>query len=206
MLRFIHGFDLVGEEIIKVFSAAQYLSSSHILIKNSELKEFVSSRLRLKSSNNKNKTEGLCPVIYIKKIDLTTDTFYLDLINKFTGQEISQLSFCLNIKFNGIIFTSHLIKTKRCDSCFTLGNNKYGLIENFVKLENRILVVYKQIVVLYSPFYSLLRPNIRSRSSICYVSNQYKVVDLRQIKKAIILNISDKEIYVSDFSMSHLFS
>ena len=50
MLRFIHGFDLIGEEMIKVFSTAQYLSHAYLDLKSYGLKLFVASRLKLKSS------------------------------------------------------------------------------------------------------------------------------------------------------------
>ena len=99
-----------------------------------------------------------------------------------------------------------MIKTKRCDLCFYTDNSNYGLIECFAKFKDTILVIYKQIVILYAPFYSILRPDIRSRSSICYISEQYRVEDIRKINKAVFIKISEKEMYVSDFSMSQLFS
>jgi hypothetical protein len=43
LLRFIHGFDLVGEELIKIFTTAQVLSTFAVHVKNKELKEFITS-------------------------------------------------------------------------------------------------------------------------------------------------------------------
>jgi hypothetical protein len=172
--------------MIKCFSAAQFLNSCHVNIKNYQLKQFVDSRLRLKSSNNNNKIAQMSTEVYIKISEISTNKLYLDLIKKYTGQEMSQLTIFFSLQINGRIFSSHIIQTKRCDSCIHIEKNKYGLIEWFIKLENKIVVVFKQIVVLYSPFYSLLRPDIRSRSSISYISNEYKVEDIRLVNKAII--------------------
>ena len=41
MLQFIHGYDLIGKEMIKIFSTAQFLSAYTLEINNLEIKEFI---------------------------------------------------------------------------------------------------------------------------------------------------------------------
>jgi hypothetical protein len=206
MIRFIHGYDLIGQEMIKIFSIAQDLSSSYLNIKNFELKLFVAERLCLKSSNNKNKESSIYPEIYIKKSFSSNNECYLKAFQDYIGREITEISVSFSLIIDRIQFTSYLNKTKRCDSCFYVENNTFGLIECFVKYEYRYFVIYKKLVNVYSPFYTSLCPEIRCRSSICFSTNQYKVEDIRKIKKATLIKFSEKDIYVSDFSMSHLFN
>ena len=168
MLRFIHGLDLIGVEMIKIFSTTQYLSLKCTSIENYKLKEFVSSRLKLKSSNNKNKRNEIFSDVYIKSLESSNNTIYIDLISKFTGQEIDQLLISSNLSLNGIPYSSNHNQTKRCDSCIYYENNKFVLIECFVKHLTRILVIFKVIVCVLSPFYSNLCPETRCKSSICY--------------------------------------
>ena len=206
MLRFIHGLDLIGEEMIKIFSTAQYLSLKSINIENYDLKEFVTSRLKLKSSNNKNKRNEMFLDIHFKCQESSSNTININLISKFTEQQLDNLSISWKLSIDGIPFSSHLNQTKRCDSCIYYENNKFGLIECFVKHEDRILVIIKVIVCVLSPYYSNLCPETRCKLSICYITNQLKVVDIRNVKKAALIKFSETDIYVSDFSVSHLFN
>lgn len=138
MINFIHGFDLIGEELIKVFSTAQYLSSSFNDINNYELKIFIASKLKLKSSNIKNTKSSLNPNVYIKSKEITKNQSFIKLIQSYTSQNnLSEITINYNITFNGIQYSSYLNKTKRCDSCFYLENRKFGLIECFV-IYNRL--------------------------------------------------------------------
>ena len=144
--------------------------------------------------------------VYIKSLENTENQSYIITFNSFTGLNLTSIPICFNLTLNGIPFSSYLNNTKRCDSCFFLKDKKFGLIECFVKIENQIFVIYKQLVSVYSPFYSILCPELRARSSICYHTDQFKVVDIREIKKATLIKFSESDIYVSDFSMSHLFN
>lgn len=138
MINFIHGFDLIGEELIKVFSTAQYLSSSFNDINNYELKIFIASKLKLKSSNIKNTKSSLNPNVYIKSKEITKNQSFIKLIQSYISQNnLSEITISYNITFNGIQYSSYLNKTKRCDSCFYLENRKFGLIECFV-IYNRL--------------------------------------------------------------------
>ena len=53
LIRFIHGMDLIGEELIKLLTTAQHLAFFANKVVNLKLKKFISARLGFKSSNNK---------------------------------------------------------------------------------------------------------------------------------------------------------
>ncbi len=53
LMRFLHGSDLIGEELIKIFSTAQILSNFSINVKNKDLKQFIQNKLVFKTSNKK---------------------------------------------------------------------------------------------------------------------------------------------------------
>jgi len=52
-MRFLHGTDLIGEEIFKIFGTSQILSSFSQTIRNKKLKKYIDARLSFKSSNIK---------------------------------------------------------------------------------------------------------------------------------------------------------
>lgn len=207
MLRFIHGFDLIGEEMIKIFSTAQFLSSYSLNVKSSLLRTFILSRLRFKTPNTKKLSIKLSDAVVAVKAKPRTsvNVQYLEAINKFTGQKLEQILTSVKLSLNGIIFSTHLINTKRSESCFYTDSNKIGKIECFFFLNDRIYVLYRQLVKLFNPFFSPICSEIRSKMSICYDSNQLLVEELHNIKKAFLIDLSKNECYVSLFSMSHLF-
>ena len=108
---------------------------------------------------------------------------------------------CKKLSVDGTLFSSHHIITKRSDSCFYTATNKIGQIEYFVLLDSKILVIYRQIVCLFNPFYSLICPEIRSKISACYHSNQFLVEELTSLNKGVLINLSESECYISHRSV-----
>lgn len=147
--------------MIKIFSTAQFLSSYSLKIQNISIKRFIESKCRLNSSNIKNLSANNLGPSVCSKLLTSIDNKYLKLINSYLGQNLYELSIFHKIIVNGITFSSYLKETKRCDSCFSNLNNKSGLIECFVKINDKILVIYKQIVLVYEPFFSVSCPEIR---------------------------------------------
>ena len=73
----------------------------------------------------------------IGKQEKSLDKLYIEAVSKYTGQKVDNLLVCQKLSIDGIIFSSHLIVTKRSDSCFYTKTNKIGLIElsnRFVRL------------------------------------------------------------------------
>ena len=81
-MRFIHGHDLIGEELIKIASTTQILSTFNRNIKNSKLKHYVSSRLNFKSSNIKKLTNRICEIKLLDKVKPKTVPEYVNAYKK----------------------------------------------------------------------------------------------------------------------------
>jgi hypothetical protein len=76
LIRFLHSYDLIGEELIKIFSTAQILSHYSFNISNARLNDYIKTKLCFKTSNRKrlnSKTE-------IKSIDVPIITKNLQYI------------------------------------------------------------------------------------------------------------------------------
>jgi hypothetical protein len=111
------------------------------------------------------------------------------------------------ISFGAINFTSIHNSTKRCDSCFiSKTSKKIGLIEYFVYDSVNCLVVAKQLVEIYNPFFSIVCPDLRSKSTICYLSANFFVEEIQNLKKIFFTDILGQDILISSFSVSHLFN
>ncbi len=205
LMRFFHGKDLIGEEIIKIFSTAQLLSKYATIVTNTKLKEFISTRICFRSSNRKKNLNKIN--IQYFNLQTSSDPVKLKVFNKFMLKSLIEISICNRILVNGIIFDSKYIKTKRCDSCFySLKLQQFGLIECFVIEEKKVYVLAKKIIPLSNSFESTSCPEIRSNLIICNISDEMFIEEINMIRKIVLINISDNNCFVSLFNMSHLFN
>jgi len=205
LMRFLHGHDLIGEELIKIFSTAQTLSQFSINIQNNQLKEFIKKRLNFRSSNKKKLTSKI-EIKILDKLDESNNRLYLEMFYRFSNLSLNNVQICHKILNNGVFFTSHYIKTKRLDSCFINHKNQIGLIECFLIVNNIVYVLAKRIIKSFNAFYSPRFPSISSNSFVCYISDQYFVEEIKYIKKTNLMYVSDNNCFVSLFSTSHLFN
>lgn len=205
LMRFLHGNDLIGEELIKVFSTAQILSSFAISVANSELKEYISTRLCFKSCNIKKQNKGLVNVSF-KQLSYSNNQIFVSLFNKITNKHFIELNTCLKVKMNGIAYNSHLHKTKRVDSCFISNTNQIGIIELFIIEENNVYVIAKKLVPTANSFFSNSYKDLKSKLIICNITNEFVIEDLKNILKIVIINISEDNCFISLFNSSHLFN
>jgi hypothetical protein len=205
LVGFLHGFDLIGEELIKIFLGAQVLSSFSNNVNNQELKAYIKSRIGFKTSNLKRLKGSIDSISIRTKSTLSSETEYLKSYEKYFNTKINEISIFYKINFNGINFTSHLHKTKRCDACF-VSNNKFGLIECFFIHNDKVYVLAKQIVSLVNSFYSSSSPEIGSNLFYCYISNNFFIHAVEDITKTVIINLVNDRCFISLFKSSHLFS
>jgi len=207
LMRFLHGSDLIGEELIKIFSTAQILSNFSINVKNKDLKQFIQNKLVFKTSNKKKLsiTEKKTTHWKIQKVK---NISYSRVFEKFTEIKKDELEICHKTMYKGIVYTSIKNKTKRDDSSFIVNNNnnRHGLIECFVIENNKTYVIAKKVVPLFNAYISTVCREIRSQSFVCDITEQLFVEELDNIRKTIMVNISPHNSFVSLFSSSHLFS
>jgi hypothetical protein len=210
LMGFIHGKDLIGEELIKIFSTAQILSrfANSENMKNHKLREFINERLKFKSANIKRQADRNSGIKITDKIEQMNDTQHLEVFRKFLClRNIAPINVCHRIIFNGIAYTSIRTKTKRNDSCFiNEKTNKIGAIECFVVFESTVYIIAKKIVVLFKAVELNCYPKIESKLCVCYVSDQIFVEKIENIKKIVLIDISNSNCFVSLFRSSHLFN
>ena len=206
LMRFIHGHDLIGEELIKVASTTQILSIFSRNIKNSKIQQYISSRLNFKSSNIKKLTNDLSRITLIDKIKPLSVPFYVNAYAKYCDSNLENINVCQKIKFNGIKYNSSKILTKRCDSCFISKKNEIGLIDYFLIDDNRVFCLSRKVVPMFNSIHFNSCPDIKSKLFVCYVTNEIFVEEIINIKKIVLINISDQNCFFSLFNSSHLFS
>jgi len=160
-------------------------------------------KYNLKNKSDKNKT-------IIKNTEITLNELYSRAfeyyIKKIDSVKIDQLTTCKKIVYNGIIFTSESIKTKRSDSSFISKDNRIGLIQTFVIYKKTVYVIAKKIVKMMNAFKSTSCPQIESNLFVCDISEQLFVEKIDNIKKIVLINIKRQNCFVSLFNSSHLFS
>ena len=205
LMRFLHGHDLIGEELIKIASTAQMLSSFTLSVQNLKIREYISARLNFKSSNIKKLSSGVVENVVLDKVVQSKENEYILAYEKHFGQKLDHLEIFHKLKHNGIIFNSSKILTKRCDSCFISKMNEIGLIDCFLIVNNTIYCMSRKVVPMFNSFYLKDSPEIKSNLSIAYVSNEIFVENITNIRKIVIINISQQNCYFSLFNSSHLF-
>ena len=195
-------------ELIKIFTTAQILSSFSNSVLNARIKDYIKNKLIFKSSNLKNKSDKTKTII--KHTEITFNELYTKAfeyyIKKIDSVKIDQLTTCKKIVYNGIIFTSESIKTKRSDSSFISKDNRIGLIQTFVIYKKTVYVIAKKIVKMMNAFKSTSCPQIESNLFVCDISEQLFVEKIDNIKKIVLINITRQNCFVSLFNSSHLFS
>ncbi len=208
LLRIKHGNDLIGEEIFKIFSGIQVLSSYLNDTTNKKLVKYVKSRDLFKSSNKKNNFSSDEEIIIVKKPMQSQSNEYLNVFSHYIRNAVNEISISHQASYNQIPYSScHYKQTKRSDSCFISKiDEKVGLIECFVYHNDTVYVIAKEIISLFSSFYSPSCPEIRSKMLYCYVSEQLFVEQLKNITKTAYVQSSNNNCFVSLFKSSHLFS
>lgn len=206
LVRFIHGYDLIGEELIKIFAVAQSLSCFMLKIQNEKIKNYIISRMPFKTSNVKNASTNLCVISLLNKSTKTIEPSYIKTFELFLQKSRNDMIIYSKVIYNGTTYTSYHNKTKRCDSCFINKNNQIGLIECFVLDNNKVYIIARKVVTLFNAFYDPSCPDIKSNAYACYISNEQFVDEIINVKKIALINLSNNNCFVSLFNSGHLFS
>jgi hypothetical protein len=206
---FFNGPDLIGEEFIKIFTTAQALNIIATNCKNEKLRKFFEEHEPFKSSNKKCRTDKSI-IKTLGKCETNSNPLFLNLYEHFFGKKTESLNVFKRINFHGIIYESFENKSKRCDACFHVKENKkeklIGLLDRFFFYENNLYAFAKKIVSLHNPFYCETYPDLKSHLRICSVSSEYFIQPIETIQKSVFVQINQNQTYVSTFSTSHLFS
>jgi hypothetical protein len=205
LIRFIHGTDLVGEELAKIFSTAQLLYHYTRHANNEKIKEFILTNMSFKSSNRKKRSNNLMGQVIIKsKMEISIDPKIL-LLLKNLKIDANVINVCTKLQFNGIFYDSYLCKTKRSDACILTSSGEYALIDKFLLINDTVYVLTRTFVEMMCPFYAINFPDFTSKVTICNLSDVKKIFLLKEIEKVVAVMINERRYIVSSFSMTHLF-
>lgn len=196
LLRFLHGHNLIGEELIKIFSTAQILSNYSNNVSNPRLKKYIQKNLVFKTSNKKKMNENKFKDWKPNTFTITNNNYNI-VFEKYTKIKKNELTICHKIVYKGIVYKSIENKTKRKDSSFVNKTNQNGLIECFVIENNKIYVIAKKVVTLFNAYTSTVCPEIRSKSFVCYISEQLFVEEIDNLQKTVLININGQNSFVS---------
>lgn len=207
IIGLIKSFDLIGEEFITNFSVAQILNSHKKSIKNMDIKNFVNKYSPFESKNEE------FEIINSNMKELLNDNNsyrQFDFIEKYFSIKLNKIKIFNKTAIRGIFLTSSKIQTKNCDSCFIDNKNSVGLIEFFFEKNNMNYVLARRIVILLSPVYSETFSEFKSELSLCHLSDQYFIIELKDIQSKLVYIQTDKNdngsCFISKFNCSHLFS
>jgi hypothetical protein len=204
-VRFIHGTDLNGEELIKIFSAAQLLYHYTRHARNDKIKEFILRNLSFKSSNKKKRNINIKDRVIIKsKIEITSEQDVLSFLRNFY-RGLSEIKSCIKLQFNGIPYDFYLCMTKRSDACILTSSGEYALVEKFILIGDNVYVIVRIFVEMMCPFYALDFPEFTSKVKVCNLTDKIKVFSLKEIEKVVGVKINERRLIISSFSMTHLF-
>ena len=202
----IHGRDLIGEEFIKIFSIIQLMSYTiSKLPTSSTYHDFIVRKMNFKSSNRKNYHNSKCEINTISSSSELTDLNKIKLIELYFSVKIEKMYIYSKISYNSVIYSAFNNKLHNCDSCFITNDGKIGVIEDFFFQADKLYAIAKRasrIINLFCADY----PEIKTQIFLIHISCDLFIVDINKIKKAALIQFSNDRVYVSQFSISHLFN
>jgi hypothetical protein len=201
----IFGKDLMGEEFVSLFSAAQALSffGSRVQFKSEALRDYFNSTFDIKTSNRKNvrSNEGL-----ILKCDIlmeNNDTF-VRLLAEHDIHIIGELPTIERCYFNGICYTDARKESgKFADFCvFDKVSRKHGLIVKLVYHNKKVSSISKQ----YLHILPIEIHGVKSKTFLCTETDNYFVSSIEDLEKCLFVKYNESISFISSFRTSHLFS
>ena len=209
VVGFIHGRDLMGEEFIKIFNLIQGLMSNFSLISpQSVFYDFIKNEIKFKTSNKKNSNTNDRSVKKSNRIKELTDENLRKTVKmklNLTDADIDRIEYYNKFFYNGIIYTSSSIVTNFCDSSFITNNNKIGIIKHIFSYNSVDYFLSEKVLCLCNPFLCSASSERKVLMSICKLTGQFFIEELKDIKKTALIQVEDK-VFVSTFTVSHLFN
>jgi hypothetical protein len=85
------------------------------------------------------------------------------------------LTMYFKIIYNRMYFSANFLHTKR-----------FGLIEKFFYSNVLVYVIARKIVLICNPFFTQKYPKLKAKLSICAVSTDYFIEEVRKIQKRVL--------------------
>ena len=140
MTSFLHGQDLVGDEILKNFSAIQALTTfvNNTRMGDSKLEKFIQKHSKFKTSNNRG-APNMSGLVYhgVKEYELAENIDISELIFNYNSVVLKSIYALDKLSFNNSRLTSRNVLGRFDDSCVQVNNsNVFGIIETFTNGQN----------------------------------------------------------------------
>ena len=173
---------------------------------NEVLKQYFAEHNILKSSNKKflvDKKGVFKPLGEIHEGSLEVQN---QIIGDFPGA-ILPLKCCYRLLFDGIVYTTTKSNTKNWDFCMkTIGvKESYGFIELFVFNNDNVYVILRKVTNLLSSFFDPEYPELKSQIFLCNLTKRTFTARIEKLSKVFLIDVGNNRMYISTFSISHLF-
>ena len=191
---------------MKLFSVLQALTFYSFHSDNGIVKQYFKDHNIVKSSNKKclvDKKGAFKPLGEIHEASLEVQD---QIISDFPEVDLP-LKCCFRLLFDGIVYTTTQSNTKNCDFCVktTEVGEKYGLIEMFAFNNNSVYVIIKKVTKLICPFFDPKYPELKSKIFLANLTKRKFTSRIEKLSKAFLIDVGDNRMYISTFSISHLF-
>ena len=130
----------------------------------------------------------------------------MSLYNNYFEESLSEFKVFNKIRFNGHLYTTSESVNKYDNSCICTSDGVVGTVKFFFIKDEIIFLIAEKLVKLYNPFFCPNNRDLKSHLSIYHRSNELFIVNLNEIEKVTLINLSPLECFVSTFRIAHLFS
>ena len=207
ILSYIHSYDLIGDEFLKVFLTSQTLMLFKKSTKRKNLDRFLSN-FEIKSSNIK-QVEANDFILKKRESNINLSANFENLFYeyfKFKTIETS-LNTCKSFVYKNAVYTNDNAKTKFNDSFICTKEGVFGKIEKILILNESVFVIVRKISKLLSSYFIKTIPSVKSSIFLSFFTDEYFITEIVNIKKAFFIkkNQETSFFFMSTFVMSHLF-
>jgi hypothetical protein len=198
MTSYLHGQDLIGEEILKSFSAIQALKKflSNSTIENKEMQKFIDMFSKFKTSNSRGVSANPGLVCILKtEFYFSEQTEICELIRAYDGTILENCFSTDKLKFNNIKYRTEIVLGRFNDSCIKVKNsNLYGIVKTFVIYNNNVYCVMRRIKNVRSPFNMIATKHtnsneVKSSSFVSLETEELFVEKIQNIRKVFFLSV-----------------
>lgn len=210
ILRLVHGFDLIGEEFIKVFSISQRLRLiSEVYIKEETVKNFLDKYCKIKTCNRKKISYSGVSYIENNRVPYS-EISILNLIRDYdkTYNESEQAYVLQRITYNQLCFTSfhpEFDKNRFGNYCvYDKMSKNQGFILKFIIANKKTYLVCRKLVTLNS-FYCVKNSTLKSKLFVSSLSKDIFITEIQFVSHLFFFKLTDKNFLISTLNTNHLF-
>jgi hypothetical protein len=220
MTSFLHGQDLLGDEILKNFSAIQALStfSNNYRMQDNQLARFIQKHSTFKTSNNRGLTKHDGLIHHgLKEYELCENSSLRELILNYDSEILGAVFTVQKLTFNNIRLTTRHVLGRFNDSCVKIKNSdEYGVIEYFIINKEKAYSILRRIKPTNFHFNEIIHSKqeqrnvankLDSHKFIGTYSDELFVEKIDNLHKVFVMDSCNRDIcIISTLQTGHLFN